>query len=337
VSLRTADKVGLGLVAAGAVVGLCLSLDRERGGAATGFTVAPPHLAPEEGLLHERLATLFGEPSAPRAPAGFAGTGLPPPGAAGDARLITGHAVWRTQCLQCHGPAGGADTATAALLNPRPRDFGRGIVKFTGTPANSPPRREDVERSVRRGLPNTAMNGFDALPEAALQSVVDFTWWLLIRGAVWNAARVRMQSGSTADAALAAAAEAVAAAWDSARALPLEVPPAPPDSPAARARGAALFDDPLSGCATCHAADGGGRGPLVWSAGEKRWLLTDAWGIPAQPRDLRKGQYHGGNRPEDLFRRIHAGVKGTPMPGAGARLTPEQIWDLVAHLRTLAE
>jgi len=337
VSLRTADKVGLGLVAAGAVVGLVLLLSGKGGGEAAGFAASPSFLAPEERLLHERLEALFGAPSAPRAPAGFVGAGLPPPGAEGEARLTTGRAVWRTQCLQCHGPAGGADTATAALLNPRPRDFGRGIVKFTGTPAGAPPRREDVERSVRRGLPYTAMNGFDALPEAALQSVVDFTWWLLIRGAVWNDARVRMQSGAAADAALAAAAEAVAAAWDSARVLRLEVPSAPPDSSAARARGAALFADPLTGCATCHAADGGGRGPLVWSAAEERWLLTDAWGIPAQPRDLRKGQYHGGGRPEDLFRRVHAGVKGTPMPGAGARLTPEQIWDLVAHLRALAE
>ena len=48
-----------------------------------------------------------------------------------------------------------------------------------------------------------------------------------------------------------------------------------------------------------------------------------------------------GGRPVDLYRRIFAGVNGTPMPQAGADannpsgLTPEEIWHIVAYVRSL--
>jgi mono/diheme cytochrome c family protein len=56
-----------------------------------------------------------------------------------------------------------------------------------------------------------------------------------------------------------------------------------------------------------------------------------------QPRDLNSGQFHGGSAPSDLYRRLHAGVKGTPMPAFGDRLDASQIWDLVAHLRSRSQ
>ena len=60
------------------------------------------------------------------------------------------------------------------------------------------------------------------------------------------------------------------------------------------------------------------------------------WGFPAKPRDLRQGQWFGGDEPEDLYRRIHAGIKGTPMPAMGEVLTSDEIWDLVAYVESLA-
>jgi len=44
------------------------------------------------------------------------------------------------------------------------------------------------------------------------------------------------------------------------------------------------------------------------------------------------GQYRGGRRPVDLYRRIYAGIKGTPMPGASSSLKPEEIWDIVNYV-----
>jgi mono/diheme cytochrome c family protein len=60
------------------------------------------------------------------------------------------------------------------------------------------------------------------------------------------------------------------------------------------------------------------------------------------PRNLRTGIYRGGGRPLDLFRRIHAGINGVPMPGTGPPspgapgvLSPDEIWHLVDYLQQL--
>jgi mono/diheme cytochrome c family protein len=334
VSSSAAHRIGLVLVAAGALAGIALLI---MGGGGAGAEPAPlrTFATEEERLLHERLSVLFGSPEQPRAPAGFEAAGLPAAGPDGDAHLSFGRRVWRTQCLHCHGHDGGADTSTAALLNPRPRDFGRGIVKFTSTRAGAPATRADLERTVRQGLPYTAMSGFDALPESSLQTVVDYSHWLLLRAAVLDQAYQALATGADPVTALDQAAQSVLAA-NTAQA-PVEVPPQPPLDAAASARGAALYADAAIGCAGCHGANGTGRGPLVWDPAAETWLLRDAWGLPAQPRDLSDGQFHGGDAPADLFRRVHAGVKGTPMPAFGERLNAQQIWDLVAYLQALAK
>lgn len=53
-----------------------------------------------------------------------------------------------------------------------------------------------------------------------------------------------------------------------------------------------------------------------------------------RPRNLRLDVYRGGRRPIDLYRRIHAGINGAPMPAA-AKLKPEEIWHLVDYVRQL--
>lgn len=335
-SAGAVHRISLALVAAGALAGIALLL---RGNRADEPEFAPPPVfaSAEARALSERLTILFGTPEAPLAPAGFPGSELPDPGEDGNAHLSFGRRVWRTQCLQCHGADGSANTGTAALLNPRPRDFSRGIVKFTSTVAGAPATRADLERTIRLGLPYTSMSGFDALPESSLQTVVDYAHWLLLRAEVWNLAALRLAAGETPESALDQAVKAASGARATGAALLVTVPPQPPISPASVARGAALFSDAAVGCAGCHGADGKGRGPLVWDPLAKTWLLQDAWGLPAQPRDLNAGQFHGGGAPADLYRRLHAGVKGTPMPAFGDRLTPEQLWDLIAYLSDRAK
>jgi mono/diheme cytochrome c family protein len=69
-----------------------------------------------------------------------------------------------------------------------------------------------------------------------------------------------------------------------------------------------------------------------------KWLLPQQ---QVQPRNLRLAIYRFGRRPVDLYRRIFAGVNGTPMPQAGADasnpsgLSPEEIWHIVDYVRTL--
>lgn len=62
----------------------------------------------------------------------------------------------------------------------------------------------------------------------------------------------------------------------------------------------------------------------------------------AIPRNLRAGIYRGGRRRIDIFYRIHAGIKGVPMPGLGATspggegtLKESEIWQLVDYVLSL--
>ncbi|MDA1259540.1 MAG: c-type cytochrome [Planctomycetota bacterium] len=334
--MKTAEACAIGAVVLLALAGVSLTL----------IFAAPDHepsRAPETPFSNEERAVLnllqadFGSFGAPRAPAGFELAGLPAASEDGNTVLRLGATAFRTQCLQCHGPTGRADTTTAAMLTPRPRDFSLGMVKYTSTVAGARARRGDLERTLREGLPSTAMSSFGRLREPTFGALVDYAMWILIRGELEYSARERARAGVDPQAAYSAARKEVLSAWDAANAPQVRVPEFDADDPEAARRGARLYADPAVGCATCHGADGSGRGPAVWDAERERWLLQDAWSFPAQPRDLRRAQYHGGGSPENLFRRIHAGVKGTPMPAHGDRLSDGEISDLVAHLRAIAE
>jgi mono/diheme cytochrome c family protein len=117
------------------------------------------------------------------------------------------------------------------------------------------------------------------------------------------------------------------------------------DTPESRARGRRTYLSDKGKCYTCHGPHGRGDGA---SATEDFWPkpgstekyeergLHDFWGHPITPRDLTQGQYRGGRRPVDLFRRVHAGIKGTPMPAFGGTvLKDEDIWDVVNYVMSI--
>ncbi len=62
----------------------------------------------------------------------------------------------------------------------------------------------------------------------------------------------------------------------------------------------------------------------------------------AIPRNLRTNMFRGGRRPLDIYRRIHQGIAGTPMPaggpavpGAQGTLTEQEMWQIVDYIRSL--
>jgi mono/diheme cytochrome c family protein len=55
---------------------------------------------------------------------------------------------------------------------------------------------------------------------------------------------------------------------------------------------------------------------------------------PIRPRNLRMPVFRGGNRPDDIYRRIANGIEGTPMPSSPG-LTAAEIWALVAYSQSL--
>jgi hypothetical protein len=48
---------------------------------------------------------------------------------------------------------------------------------------------------------------------------------------------------------------------------------------------------------------------------------------------------HGGRRPIDIYRRIYAGINGTPMPAFGDALAdqPDTMWHLVHYIMSIVE
>ncbi len=116
------------------------------------------------------------------------------------------------------------------------------------------------------------------------------------------------------------------------------------DTPESREKGRVLYLSQKTKCYTCHGSTGKGDGPAT----EDFWAITgssetyperglhDEWGHLVPPRDLTRGQYRGGRRPIDVFRRLYAGIKGTPMPAfGGTGLTDEEIWHLVNYVMAM--
>jgi mono/diheme cytochrome c family protein len=105
-----------------------------------------------------------------------------------------------------------------------------------------------------------------------------------------------------------------------------------------RERGQALYYSDKAKCATCHGPQGEGNGSETFAFRDipntnpvQKYPepgLFDDWGNKIEPRDLTRGIYRGGRRPIDIYRRITAGIKGTPMP-AFTILTEQERWDLV--------
>ena len=96
--------------------------------------------------------------------------------------LKLGQEVYMKRCVQCHGVHGDGSGPVASSLYPRPRDYTRGIFKFTSTPYGGKPRREDLMATLDRGIVGTSMPNFRLLPKKEIEAVVDYVLVLAQRG-----------------------------------------------------------------------------------------------------------------------------------------------------------
>lgn len=245
-------------------------------------------------------------------------------------RLKHGQAVYQKRCVQCHGVSGDGKGSAAASMYPRPRDYQRGIFKFTSTPYGVKPLRSDLVRTIKRGVRGTSMPSFKLLPEQDIEAVVDYVLVLTHRG------ELQEQLATLADLLEEVDAEAIESEtiplvldrWKSARQQEVHPLTPQPEFTAEHVRlGREAF---LSkGCSKCHGEDGRGL-----TADNLQSGLKDAWGFPTRAADLTSGMLHGGQQPVDIYRRIYSGINGTPMPGFANSLReePETLWNLVAYV-----
>lgn len=241
-------------------------------------------------------------------------------------RLNRGAAVYAQRCVQCHGESGDGNGLAAKHLNPRPRDFRRGIFKFTSTAYGGRPRREDLVRTIRRGIVGTAMPSFALMPEEELQPLLDYVLALTHRGELEVLLASEAENADELpDDLVNDLVAAVVEQWqaaDTQTIVPASVQPVMSAETIEAGRQAFLS----KGCSKCHGEDG--RGKTRDNVG------TDAWGFATNAADLTSGMLHGGTQPTDVYRRIYGGINGTPMPAFKDALAPEPdtMWNLVHYV-----
>ncbi|WP_158520901.1 c-type cytochrome [Fuerstiella marisgermanici] len=240
--------------------------------------------------------------------------------------LKHGQQVYMKRCVQCHGVSGDGNGEAAKYLYPKPRDYTRGIFKFTSTPYGNKPRREDLIAVVRRGVTGTSMPRFNRIKDKDVNAVVDYVMVLAQRGELEYQLAMEAEAAEELDEDfIPEFIEDVVNRWQTAKtSLTQPLTPQPELTEARAKQGREAF---LSkGCSKCHGDDGRGH--------TKDNIGKDSWGHATRAADLTSGMLHGGQEPIDIYRRILNGINGTPMPGFKSSLQsePETIWNLVAYV-----
>ena len=136
--------------------------------------------------------------------------------------------VYEESCAPCHGEQGDGKGPAADWLEPKPRDFTRGLYKLRSTKTGAPPTDADLVAVIGRGIPGTSMPAWrQKLTPAEIAALVPYIEAFSPRFAKPRVAR--------------------------------PLPPAHPDSPAVRREGQALYR--LLRCWDCHGPGGRGDGP----------------------------------------------------------------------------
>ena len=324
--------------------------------------------------IAETLIKLFGTPNHPKVPDGadldLNRLELAAGPVYGD-EDGTQHGLFRRHCARCHGVSGSGAGPAAAMLSPYPRDFRRGWFKYTSTTGGAKPIDADLERTLRAGVPGTAMPSFAMLPERQIDALLEYVKYLSIRGetelflfglVVDEDEYLPLDMDVVMEDGVAPVTEMWKEAPETAISEKEALGHAPPvERPellaASVAKGRELYVRKESQCVKCHGPEGDGEGeePELYDewnkpkkgvtpeqTAEVAWLFR----LPHQelrPRNFREGTFRGGSRPVDVYWRIHVGIKGTAMPAAGPApgakgiLTPEEIWHVVNYVRRLAE
>jgi mono/diheme cytochrome c family protein len=259
--------------------------------------------------------------------------------------LRKGSALYRRHCLQCHGLTGDGHGPTAAWVNPHPRDYRRGIFKFTSSnqqAGSRKPRKEDLKRTLLNGIEGTSMPSFVTLrgrkddgaekQDEDLDALIAYVIHLSLRGEVEFETLKRLIDDlplekDTMEEHVDSLLTEFAGRWKEAEEEARLIKPGPFKGLTKESvqNGYRLFmDKGAAGCISCHK-----------DFGRQNNYKFDDWGTIVRPLDLTSGVYRGGRRPVDFYWRIHSGINGAGMTGFNKFLNNNEIWDLVNFLQVL--
>ena len=235
------------------------------------------------------------------------------------AQLRHGAEVYTHYCRPCHGAAGDGHGTAAPGMQPPPRDLRRGIYKFAAVAAGQLPNDADFVRIIKGGLHGTAMLAWD-VPTAELDDLIQYT-------------------------------KAFAARWQSERsgeAIPIAPDPWSADDAGGAARGRRVYHG-LAQCAVaCHPAYAL-RSEIQAATKELSHIELTSFrgdlyapvakdsdfGFKILPPDFTFTPPRAGDRLEDLYRGIAAGIGGTAMPTWKGVLPESDLWALAHYVRSL--
>lgn len=279
--------------------------------------------APLQAKVAEQLTKFCGTPAQPKL--------IGRPEDPYDVHLLHGVSVYQARCAGCHGDSGDGDGPAAAHMVPRPRDYRRGIFKFTSTPYGAKPLRADLIRTIRHGARGTSMPAFAFMSEEDMQAVVDYVLVLTHRGELEELLALEAADEDDIDpTGVPGHVHSILKQWSAAADQRVEPLTRPVKYTAESIeKGKQAFMSETAGCHKCHGPDGRGR----TTDNEKGF--TDVWGIQTRAADLTSGMFHGGFEPVDIYRRIYSGINGTPMPGFATKLAnePDTFWHLVNYVQ----
>ncbi|MGH7312514.1 MAG: c-type cytochrome [Candidatus Rokuibacteriota bacterium] len=219
-----------------------------------------------------------------------AGEGLAPGAEGADPAL--GRRTYEENCAVCHGADGDGRGPAAHHFASPPRDLTQGRYKLRSTGSGQLPTDDDLRRSIVHGLPGTGMVPQDHLSSAEVDAVVAYIKTLAPKFVTAPPPQ------------------------------PLPIPPGPPDSAEAVARGRTVYEK--AECHECHGRQGRGDGP-------------SAKDLKVKPADLTRRPFKGGSTAQDILRGILTGYDGTPMPSYHLVLGDADLWDLAYYVASLGE
>ena len=217
--------------------------------------------------------------------------------------LELGGQTYAAKCSACHGAEGNGQGEAAYLLYPRPRDFTRGEYRLVST-WDGVPSDEDLFRTISRGMPGSAMPSWADLPEETRWALVHYVKSFSTRPLDVEETYVPTQP------------------YEEGKGI-IQVPPQPEYDARAEARAREVF---ARGCAPCHGVSGRGDGQQE---------QFDSQGRPTRPRDLTAGVFKGSPEPEQVYRRLVAGLPGSPMP-MNPYLNGEDGWHLANYVLSMS-
>jgi mono/diheme cytochrome c family protein len=206
--------------------------------------------------------------------------------------------LYRRYCIGCHGREGNGEGENAPYLDPKPRDFTLGLFKCRSTPSGSIPLDSDLFDTITRGIHGTFMPSWNPLPPRQRADLIAYVKTF--------SPRFREERP------------------DQAIQIPTEIP----GSAESIQRGNLLYNQ--LGCFECHGTEGRGDGPSAPTLRDAKGNLVRPYNFTSPPH------FKCGSTDRDIYRALMTGLDGTPMPSYAPWLKPEQGWDVVHFLRSLA-